>query len=328
MQRYNTIILHFSEAEGLRLDSEVFPWLTDNIKSMSREDAEEIVRFARRYHMEVIPSIDVPGHNRFMVSRYAQYVSKHPDFSFTYGGRTYDRSIKGFNSIANHYSRDGVTRKVTDIGIDITRAHAVAFADALIDDYAKFFYSLGCRQFDICGDEVMGWSNFMLGDNEVSYEDRWLFLEHWSRYARKSLGIRKGSASDTFISYLNSVTGRLEKMGYTCRVFNDEIDINSDQHVELRKSVGITCWDLKDNGAEHYAKKGHIVYNGVMQWSYYVVRKQNGRDIMKHRYKSVNPRNIYENWDPRSFSATANKVRRIDDALLGGACFFIWCDDP
>lgn len=328
LQRYNTIVLHFSEAEGLRLDSRIFPWLTKGIKSLTTDEMAEIVKLAQQYHMNVIPSIDVPGHNRYIVTKYQSYVKKHPDFSYTYKGKTYDKSIKGFGSIANHYSRDGVTRKVTDIGIDITKQHARAFSNALIDDYAEFFKELGCTDFDICGDEIMGWSNFMLGDNEVSYENRWKFLEHWKDFARTKLGIRKGSASDAFINYLNKTCERLEKMGYTCRVFNDEIDINSNQHLELNKSIGITCWDLANNSAKHFAKKGHVVYNAVMQWSYYVVRKINGKDIMKGRYKTVNSRNIFENWDPRSFSPKAGKKKYVKASKMGGGYFFIWCDAP
>ena len=329
LMRYNTIVLHFSEAEGLRFDSAVFPWLTEGLDSISRDEMKEIVETANMYHMNVIPSIDTPGHNRYMVSKYAEYVKKNPDFSFTYGGVTYDRNTtKGFGSIANHYARDGHTLKVTDIGIDITKEHAVAFSNALIDDYADFFRSLGCTDFDICGDEIMGWSNFMLGDNEVSYDNRWLFLEHWSKYARKVLGIGKGSSSDAFISYLNSVTERLESKGYTCRVFNDEIDINKNQHVDLRESVAVTCWDLTNNSAKHFAEKGHTVYNGVMQWTYYVVRKIGGKDIMKGRYKTVNAENIYKNWDPRSFSSKKKAEAYVADDKFGGGYFFIWCDAP
>lgn len=328
IQRYNTIVLHFSEAECIRLDSDVFPWLTEGVKSLSRDEMKDIVETAHKYHMDVIPSIDTPGHNMYMVRKYEEYSSKHKDFSFEYGGKTYDRGTKGFKSVSNHYSRDGVTRKVADIGIDITKEHAVAFSNALIDDYAEFFRSLGCSRFDVCGDEIMGWSNFMLGENQVSYKDRWLFLEHWKKYARKELGIRKGSASDTFISYINDVTGRLEEMGYTCRVFNDEIDINKDQHVELNESVDIVCWDMAANNAEHFAEKGHTVHNGVMQWTYYVIRKIGGKDIMKGRYKTVNARNIYENWDPRSFSPAAGADRKVDEGHFGGGYFFIWCDAP
>ncbi len=129
-QRFNAIQLHFTEAQGIRLDSEVFPWLTKGQKSLSREDMAEIVRVARQYHMDVIPSIDTPGHNEYMVKKYASHVKKHPDWSFEYGGKTYSsRNCRGFKKIANHYSYNGETKAADYIGIDITKKHAVAFVD-------------------------------------------------------------------------------------------------------------------------------------------------------------------------------------------------------
>ncbi len=328
LQRYNALVLHFAEAEGIRFDSEVFPWLTDNIDSLSTEDMEEIVRLAQQYHMEVIPSFDTPGHNTFMVDRYAQYVRKHPDFSFTLDGKTYDSSIKGFGSIANHYSHGGETESADYIGIDLTREHAVAFTEALIDGYADYFRELGCDKMDIGSDELLGWYTFELGGTLFDYDNRWKALDHWTRFARKKLGIDKGSSSDVLITYINDLAERLEKKGYTCRVFNDEIDLNPDQHVELKESIEITYWFDEDNTAGHYAKKGHVMHNFMESWCFYVLRKNKGRDIMTNKYKTVNARNIFENWDPRSFARKAGKKMTVPDDKLGGGYFAIWCDSP
>ena len=328
LQRYNRVVLHFAEAECMRLDSEAFPWLTDGVKSLGRDEAAELVRLAKRYHIKIIPSFDTPGHNSYMVKKYAEYVKKNPDFSFTYDGKKYSRKTKGFRSIANYYSRGRAKRKSTWIGIDITSEHARAFTDAVIDDYAKSFKDLGCDEFDICGDEVLGWNSLMVGKYWVDYQNRWQAVGHWKKYARETLGIRKGSASDTFITYLNTVAERLEGMGYRCRVFNDEIDLNKDQHVRLRKSVGITFWEKDVRSAAHYADSGHTLYNAVEQWTYYVVGKDGRRDIMKSRYKTVDAGNIYDNWDPRSFSAGRGSRKHIDSDKFGGGCFFIWCDMP
>ena len=328
LQRYNTLILHFAEAEGIRLDSEIFPWLTDDIDSLSTDEMKEIVQLAHEYHMEVIPSFDTPGHNQFMVDRYAQYVKKHPDFSFTLDGKTYDSSIKGFGSIANHYSHGGETESADYIGIDLTREHAVAFTEALIDGYAEFFGKLGCSKIDIGSDELLGWYTFDLGGTHFDFDNRWKALDHWKNFARKTLGINNGSSSDVLISYINNLAERLEKKGYTCRVFNDEIDINKDQHVELKESVEITYWFDEDNTAGHFADKGHVMHNFMESWCFYVLRKEKGRDIMDNKYKTVNARNIFENWDPRSFARKAGKKMTVPEDKLGGGYFAIWCDTP
>ena len=328
LQRYNAVILHFAEAEGIRLDSEVFPWLTDNIESLTADEMKEIVETAHRYHVDIIPSFDTPGHNTFMVKRYAAYVKKHPDFTFTYEGKTYDKGTRGFKSIANHYSYAGETKSADYIGIDLTKAHAVAFSNALIEGYADFFAKLGCTKFDIGSDELLGWYSFELGGKSFTYNNRWAALEHWKKYARKTLGIKKGSAADVLIDYINKLSERLEARGYTCRVFNDEIDLNKNQHVELRESIEVTYWFDADHDAGHYADKGHVMHNFMESWCFYVLRKQDGKDIMKGKYKTVNARNIFENWNPRSFARKAGKKMTVPEDKLGGGYFAIWCDHP
>ena len=328
LQRYNAVILHFAEAEGIRFDSTVFPWLTDGIDSLTTDEMKEIIETAHRYHVDIIPSFDTPGHNTFMVKRYASYIKKHLDFSFSYGGKTYDMKTKGFKSIANHYSHAGVTESADYIGIDLTKEHAVAFTDALIEGYADFFAGLGCSKFDIGSDELLGWYTFELGGETFTYNNRWSALEHWKKYARKNLGIKGGSASDVLITYINNLAEKLEKKGYTCRVFNDEIDLNKDQHVQLEESVEVTYWFDADHTAGHYADKGHVMHNFMESWCFYVLREQDGKDIMAKKYKSVNAKNIFENWNPRSFARKAGKDMTVPDDKLGGGYFAIWCDHP
>lgn len=327
-QKYNTIILHFSEAEGYRLDSDAFPWLTSGLDSLNKDDIAEIVETAHKYHMDVIPSFDVPGHNTYIVERYADYVADHKKFSFTCDGKKYDSKTKGFGSIANHFSNNGDTRDSTSIGIDITKEHARAFINVLLDEYADLFGSLGCTKFDIGGDEIIGWYNFNLGGESMSYSNRWNFLDHWAKYAKEELGIKKGSSSDAFISYLNSTAERLEAKDFTVRVFNDDIDINDDQHVKLKDSIEIAYWNGHDNSGEHFAKQGHTVYHCISLWCYYVLRTDRGGDIMNNKYWSVNAENIYKNWDPASFASSASKYRPVPEGSQGGGYFCIWCDFP
>lgn len=328
MQRYNALELHFSEAEGTRVESEVFPWLTAGNKFLTREEVKEIVAEAHKYHMDVIPSMDLPGHTQYIVQRYAKYVKKHPDWSFDYNGITYDKSVAGFGSIANHYTFNGETKDADYIGIDVTQPHAVAFIDALVDDYATFFKELGSDRFNISGDELLGWYNFTLGGRAFNYENRWESLEHWDNYARTNLGVKKGSASDTFIDYLNTLGGRLEEMGYRVRVFNDEINLNKNQHIKLKPSIELNYWTGLPGSPKSYAKDGHYMYNDVSHWNFYVVKLMRGADIMTNDFASVNPKNIYKNWNPRSLSSKKNKVKTIPEEQFGGSYFHIWCDHP
>lgn len=328
VQRYNAIELHFSEAEGTRVESAAFPWLTSGNKALTRDEVREIVRYAKAYHMDVIPSVDIPGHTQYIVQRYAAYVKKHPDWSFEYDGKTYNRKTKGFGSIANHYTFNGETKDADYIGIDLTQEHAVAFIDALLDDYASFFKELGCDRINISGDELLGWYNFSLGGRYFNYENRWEALQHWDEYAKKTLGIKNGSASDTFLNYLNTVGARLGEMGYRVRVFNDEINLNKNQHIKLDPSIELNYWTGLPGSPMSYAEEGHYMFNDVSAWNFYVVKFKGGGDIMTTDFKSVNTKNIYNNWNPRSLSSKKDKVKMIPDDQFGGGYFHIWCDHP
>lgn len=323
-QRYNTLILHFSEAQGLRLDSRVFPWLTEDIDSLTMTEMSDIVKFANRYHMNVIPSFDVPGHNKYIIDKYSAYMSEHPDFTFEYKGKTYGPEA----SIANHYSHNGYIVESNSIGIDITEEHDVAFMDALIDDYAEFFRSLGCTDFDMGGDEVLGYASFNIGGDLLRHETRWDFVEHWADYAQGVMKIPGGSASDTYIHYLNRTALRLMDMGYTCRVFNDEIDINGDQHFKLLPSVELSYWNAGRRSAKHFAKEGHKLYNCVSRWCYFASGRAEGVDIMNGKYYTVNGLNIYDNWDPFAYSSTTYNPKPVPVEAAGGGYFCIWCDEP
>lgn len=350
-QRYNTLILHFSEAQGLRLDSRVFPWLTEDIDSLSMTEMADIVSFAGKYHMKVIPSFDVPGHNKFIIDKYESYVSEHPDFTFEYGGKTYGPAAPAdegpadtadedgensegaaedndFASIANHYTHNGVTVESNSIGIDLTKEHAVAFLDAMIDDYAYFFKDLGCTDFDMGGDEVLGYASFNIGGDTLIHENRWDFVEHWGDYAQGVMKIPGGSPSDTFIHYLNRTALRLMRMGYTCRVFNDEIDVNTDQHFRLLPAVELSYWNAGRRSAKHFAETGHKVYNCVSRWCYFASGRVDGVDIMNGKYYSVNSPNIYENWDSLAFTSTTMNPKPVPEEMAAGGYFCIWCDEP
>jgi hypothetical protein len=121
---------------------------------------------------------------------------------------------------------------------------------------------------------------------------------------------------------------RLEAGGFTCRVFNDDLDINNNQHIKLNKSIEVTYWFPVTNSAQHFAKSGHNVRNFVENWCFYVLRSNNGKDIMDNKYRSVNARNIYDNWDPRKFTGSVNDGKKVPRSRLSGGYFAIWCDHP
>jgi Glycosyl hydrolase family 20, catalytic domain/Glycosyl hydrolase family 20, domain 2 len=59
MNRYQ---IHFSDHQSYTLPSSVFPGLPTQGRSLSVMDVKRLVEVATRYHVQIVPEIDVPGH--------------------------------------------------------------------------------------------------------------------------------------------------------------------------------------------------------------------------------------------------------------------------
>lgn len=70
--RLNTLQLHFSENEGFRLMSESHPEVMSD-QALTKTEMKAIILAAQRYHVDIIPSLDSPGH-------LAQALLTHPDW--------------------------------------------------------------------------------------------------------------------------------------------------------------------------------------------------------------------------------------------------------
>lgn len=99
---------HISENEGFRIGAAAFPEIVSTAH-ITRAEAVAVADAAADLHIDVVPSLDMPGHLRHVLAA-------HPEHRLpTAGGLP------------------------TDHALDITRPEAVAFARALIDDVAVLF---------------------------------------------------------------------------------------------------------------------------------------------------------------------------------------------
>lgn len=117
----NVFQWHFSENEGFRLESTAFPEIVSS-GHITRAEAAEIVATARDLHIDLVPSLDMPGHLRHALRA-------HPDLRLP--------------------DAPGLA---TDHALDITREDPVRFALALIDDMLPVFphstrWNLGGDEF-------------------------------------------------------------------------------------------------------------------------------------------------------------------------------------
>lgn len=118
----NTFQWHFSENEGFRLGSERFPEIV-SAEHITREQAARTLAAAADLHIDVIPSLDMPGHLRHALAQ-------HPSFRLPSSGGP-----------------------ETAHALDITNADAVRFVQSLIDDMAPIFSR--STRWNLGGDEFV-----------------------------------------------------------------------------------------------------------------------------------------------------------------------------
>lgn len=134
---------------------------------LTQADMEEIIAVAKQYGVQIIPTFNSPGHI----------------------GGLYNLNNSFFDkATANDYDRS--CGKIT---LDISKADAYAFGQAVVKLYVDFFAGQGCKSFNIAADEAT------LGN--VKYD----------------------STNATFVKYVNDLNTYIKSKGMTTRMFNDGI---------------------------------------------------------------------------------------------------------
>lgn len=328
----NAIYLHFSEEMGFRLESKTYPWLAggdntlciggasygvaaDNGKYITQDEMREIAAVAKLYHVEIIPSLDSPGHMNYAVKKYnAQYGTDIGNY-YHYDGKTAIVQGSGPETAQKNYSR----------GIDISNTEAVTFAKNLYAEYASFFKELGCTKFDIGGDELLGWGA------SLASVSKWKQLDHWKTYAQNRSGNKNAVAYDAFMYYMNDIYDLVKGYGYTSiRMWNDDAlrsaDTGWSKVVTLNPGMEIQYWSPTANNIWTYLNAGYKAYNFLNDYNYYVL----GQAHDGSGYKGITPQRIYENWAPNIFipyGGTGSNTA-IGDANVKGSAFCVWCDKP
>ena len=332
---FNAISIHFSEDMGLRLESKKYPWLAggdhslcvygaangmpeNDGKFISQDEMADIVRFAQANGIEVISSFDSPGHMNYAVKKYNSVNGADISNYFHKNGK---KVIVQGSSIKKEPAQYTFSR-----GIDITNPEAVKFARDLYEEYGRFFYSLGCRKFDIGGDELLGFGETI--DDSLS---KWQNLDHWEAYAKQITGKDNAVAYDAFIIYMNGIVELMRSIGYEhILMWNDDVyrdfDTGWQRATELDPSIDIQYWSVKSNGGKNdvytYLDRGHKVYNFISPCVYYVV----GFGGAKY---GTTPEILERDWSAYYFDTEKpeNNPPAPDPRILGGG-YCLWSDSP
>lgn len=331
---FNGISIHFSEDMGLRLESKQYPWLAggdhtlcvygaanglaeSDSKFITQDEMADIVRFAHAKGIEVIPSFDSPGHMNYAVKKYNAHFKTDIGNYFHKNGKI---SIVQGSSKLNEIAQTSHSR-----GIDIANPEAVEFAKSLYLEYGRFFRELGCRKFDIGGDELLGFGETI--DETLS---KWKNLDHWQALAQKRTGNPDAVAYDAFILYMNDICELMRSLGYeSILMWNDDVYRDYDTGwtgiAALDPSIDIQFWMTKANGGNNtvltYLDRGHKVYNLISTYVYYV--------LGFGPWHGATPEMVANEWNAYRFDphVPENNPAAPNDMVMGGG-FCLWSDTP
>lgn len=262
----NQLQLHFSESNGLRFALDDMTVVTEDgveydlsvalttTGYLTQANMDDIIQYATAKSIDIVPSFDMPGHMTNIINHFA---------AFRYRGSAW--------------------------ALNCTDDDAVKFGLAIIDKYARYFASRGCKFWNIGADEVGPGGNGRWSDipaDDVPY----------------------------FVRFINLAAAKAVKNGLIPRIFNDGALYDSDYDVYLNRNIQIYYWstlnDTKIQSAQTLAKNGFSLINTNSQW-YFIIPTSNNRTS----------NSIVENANILKSFASGNLSTDQD-----GACICVWCD--
>lgn len=178
MYKLNVFHFHFSDDDGWRIEMPSLPELTevgakrgitdplnmltpvygsgahpDNIRGSgfyTRADFIDILKYANKRHIEVIPEIETPGHARAAVvameARYRKYAAKNKMFEAEQYRLRHPNDASQYMSV--QYYSDNV--------MDVSMPSTYAFIERVVDDLRQMYADAGAplRTIHMGGDEV------------------------------------------------------------------------------------------------------------------------------------------------------------------------------
>lgn len=293
--KMNTIQLHFSENLGFRIESEFDPLIVSKYGYLTKNEIREILEEARKYFINVIPSLDTPGH--------VEHILKiHPEY-----GQINIHSVK------------------SKTALDITNPEAINYVKNLYKEYMDLFE--GCTDFHIGGDEYMEFDKSSFLSEYKKVLDDYARENLGENYSWKDTIANYINVIAEFV-YENGFKPRIWNDG----IYYGENDENK-QQIKMHDYIGVDFWSQMEWNPSiaklsTFIEKEHkYIYNVNSNFFYYVLKTYKPDNGLKeHSFDYLDQDvKIYNEWTPGKFQANI-----IDDKseVIKGVSLAIWCDKP
>jgi LPXTG-motif cell wall-anchored protein len=295
--KMNAIQLHFSENLGFRIESEFDPEIVSQDGYLTKLEIKEILEEARKYGINVIPSLDTPGH--------VEHILKvHPEYGQVdkYGNKS-------------------------TVALDVTNPEAVNYVKGLYSEYMELFE--GCTDFHIGADEYMEFDRAPFTTNYKEVLNNYAVENFGAGYTWKDTMANYINEIAEHV-YEGGFTPRIWNDGI---YYGENSYSEPKQQIKMHDYITIDFWSQMSWNPSiaklnTFIEKGHKdIYNINASFFYYVLRSSkptDGREQHSFDYLNQDVR-IYNEWSPGKFQGNT-----IDDnsEVIKGASLAIWCDNP
>ncbi|GAB6168041.1 hypothetical protein JCM1393_05010 [Clostridium carnis] len=295
--KMNTIQLHFSENLGFRIESDFDKAIVSQDGYLKKSEIREILVEAKKYGVNVIPSLDTPGHVQHILE-------VHPE-----------------------YGQVGNDGKKSTGALDVTNPEAVKYIKGLYSEYMELFK--GCTDFHIGADEYMEFDRPPFTSNYKKILDDYAHEKFGAEYTWKDT---MASYINDIAAHVKA--GGFKPRIWNDGIYYGENSwYESKQQIKMHDYIGIDFWSQMSWNRSiarlnTFVEKGHkYIYNVNASYFYYVLRPSvpnDGRKQHSFDYLDQDIR-IYNEWTPGKFQE--NTVYDNSD-FIKGAALAIWCDKP
>lgn len=262
--KMNFLHLHFTDWNGFRLKSELFPGLASE-EAYSKEDIKRIQNYAAKYHVLIVPEIDMPAHASF-ITTYNPYL----------GFRCQSmRESKWQGEKANQEGKAWT--------LDVTRTEVKSWIRALLDEWIPLFDS----------------PYFHIGGDEWQYDSE---KNECMEFVKAAIGKGYRYPGDLFVEWINEINNQVKSYGKTTQIWNwwnFSPDEKQQNHTSIHpdKDIVINVWN--------YIRQNEILDEGYQVIistetgpdALYITPGIGNEN--PGEYGVFDSKKIYENWKPR-----------------------------
>jgi hexosaminidase len=264
--KLNFLHLHFTEWHSFRLQSSLFPGLAAK-ESYSRQDINEIEEYARKFHVTIIPEIDLPAHAT-TITNY------NPNLGFACPSMR-EATWQG----------DSTNRNGQAWILDVTRPETKIWVKALLDEFIPLFHG----------------PYFHVGGDEWQYDEQKEACPELMK-ATQILGLQY--PADVFVDFMNEISDHVKLRGKKAQMwswwnFSPNEKQTNKYSIEPNKDVVINIWNAPTMDAVLQSGYKSIITLEEGEGGFYVTP---GYGKKVGDYGFFNAKANYETWKPSQHS--------------------------